>query len=191
MLVRKTLASRFLALLAVCGVGALASCGGGEDSFGKRYYVSGTVTYNGSPLQKGKISFIPDDPAKGVGASGSIEEGSYTLSTGGGGDGAQAGKYKVTIYAREDATEKAKADFAKITKGKETGSMPGRFLAQAGAQAEAHAKSLIPTGYGDARTTNLTAEVKEQSNTINFTLSDADAPPEPKDLTKAGGRRGR
>jgi hypothetical protein len=167
----------------------MASCGG-EDAFGKRFYVSGTVTYNGAPLQKGRISFIPDDP-KGVGASGSIEDGSYTLSTGGEGDGAQAGKYKVTIYAREDASAKAKADFAKITKGKETGSMPGRFLAQAEAQAEAHAKSLIPTGYGDVRTTNLTAEVKEQSNTINFTLTDADAPPEPKEPPKTGGRRGR
>jgi hypothetical protein len=137
-------------------------------------------------LELGKISFIPDDP-KGVGASGSIEDGSYTLSTGGESDGARPGKYKVTIYAREDATAKAKADFAKVNKGMDPGYLPGRFLASA----EAHAKSLIPTGYGDVRTTNLTAEVKEQSNTINFTLSDADAPPEPKEPAKAGGRRGR
>jgi hypothetical protein len=137
-------------------------------------------------LELGKISFIPDDP-KGVGASGSIEEGSYTLSTGGGDDGAKAGNYKVTSYAREDATAKAKADFAKANKGMDPGYLPGRFLASP----EAHAKSLIPTGYGDVRTTNLTAEVKEQSNTINFTLSDADAPPEPKEPPKTGGRRGR
>ena len=121
------------------------------------------------------------------GATGVIANGSYSLSTGGGDDGAKAGKYKVTIFAREDSTEKAKADFAKANKGKDPGYLPGRFLATA----EAHAKSLIPTGYGDVRTTNLTAEVKEQSNTINFALTDADAPPEPKEPAKTGGRRGR
>ncbi len=52
-------------------------------------------------------------------------------------------------------------------------------------KAEAEAKSLIPAGYGDVRTTTLTAEVKEQSNTIDFKLSDADAPPEPKRRRKA------
>ena len=44
------------------------------------------------------------------------------------------------------------------------------------AKAAAEAKSLIPPGYGDIRTTTLTAEVKPESNTFNFTLSDAEAP---------------
>jgi hypothetical protein len=56
------------------------------------------------------------------------------------------------------------------------------------AKAEAQAKSLIPTGYGNVTTTTLTAEVKEQSNTIDFKLSDADAPPEPKAATVKGRR---
>ena len=60
------------------------------------------------------------------------------------------------------------------------------------AKAEAAAKSLIPAGYGDLRTTTLTAEVKAESNTIPFELSDANAPPEP---PKAGaapkGRKGK
>jgi hypothetical protein len=47
------------------------------------------------------------------------------------------------------------------------------------AGAQAKAKSLIPAGYGDPRTTNLSAEVKAESNSINFKLSDADAPPPP------------
>jgi hypothetical protein len=180
----KALALRPLLLLSACGIVAMTSCGG-EDPFGKRYYVSGTVTYNGKPLEKGKISFVPENP-KDLGASGVIENGAYTLSTGGGDDGARPGKYKVTIFAKEDATEKAKATFAKEAKGADPGYLPGRFLAQA----ESQAKSLIPTGYGDVRTTNLTAEVKEQSNTINFDLTDADAPPEPKAPAKTGARRG-
>ncbi len=70
------------------------------------------MTYNGNPLEKGAISFVPDDP-KGVGATGAIENGSYTMSTGGNSDGARAGKYKVTITAKEDSSAKAKADFEK------------------------------------------------------------------------------
>jgi hypothetical protein len=185
MLFHHALARRCFAFSAVCFVVAMTSCGT-DDGLGKRYSVSGTVTYNGNPLEKGKISFVPDDP-KSVGASGIIENGSYRLSTGGGDDGARAGKYKVTITAKEDATAKAQADFNKASKGAAgPGHIPGQFMAKA----EAQAKSLIPTGYGDINTTTLTAEVKEQSNTIDFKLSDAEAPPEPKATTKGGGRKG-
>jgi hypothetical protein len=67
----------------------LASCGTADYGIGQRYPVSGTVTYNGQPLEKGMISFTPDG-TKGVGATGVIEDGSYALSTAGGGDGALA-----------------------------------------------------------------------------------------------------
>ena len=173
----------FLALLAAGGVIALASCGS-DDTFGKRYAVSGTVTYNGTPLEKGRIGFFPDNPT-GVGAAGDIEKGSYQLSMVGGGDGARPGKYKVVVTAKEDVTAKAKADFAKVSKNTETDRIPGQFMANA----EAHAKSLIPTGYGSVTTTSLTAEVKEQSNTIDFKLSDAEAPPEPKAEPKGRGHK--
>jgi hypothetical protein len=192
MLSSRTLSRRLLAALAVCGVVVIASCGT-EDSFGKRYPVSGKVTYNDQPLEKGNISFIPDDP-KGVGATGAIENGSYQLSTGGDNDGARAGKYKVVVIAREDASAKAKADFekargaAKNIKGtEERVVIPKEFMVKA----EAEAKSLIPPGYGDGRTTNLTAEVLEKSNSLDFKLSDAEAPPPPKEEPKSRGRGGR
>ena len=172
----------FVALAASVAL-ILSSCGGGEEAFGKRYSVSGTVTYNGQPLEKGAISFIPE---KGAGATGVIEKGSYTLSTGGEQDGALPGKYKVTITAKEDNEALAKATFAKESKRAESTitAIPRQYLANAAAAA----KSLIPVGYGDLRTTTLSAEVKESSNTIPFTISDADAPPEP---PKAGPAKGR
>jgi hypothetical protein len=187
-----TLSRRRLAVLAACGVVVIASCGT-EDSFGKRYPVSGTVTYNSQPLEKGNISFIPDDP-KGVGATGAIANGSYQLSTGGENDGARPGKYKVVVIAREDTAARAKADFekargaAKNNKGtEERVIIPREFLVKA----EAEARSLIPPGYGDSRTTNLTAEVLEKSNSLDFKLSDAEAPPPPTTgPTKGHGRRG-
>jgi len=61
-------------------------------------------------------------------------------------------------------------------------------------KAEAAAKSLIPAGYGDVRTTTLKAEVEAKSNTFNFDLTDADAPPEPPKAPAKGnapGRKGR
>jgi major membrane immunogen (membrane-anchored lipoprotein) len=175
---------RFYTMLAVPALLVMASCGT-DDGLGKRYPVSGTVTYNGNPLEKGEINFVTEDLTKNYGATGLITNGSYTLSTGGNDDGAQAGKYKVTIKAKEDYLAKAQADFQKES-GKVNPKLPPHYTAKA----EAAAKSLIPAGYGDARTTTLTAEVKQQSNTINFTLSDADAPPEPtKASTKGQGRR--
>jgi len=122
---------------------------------------------------------------KNFGATGIITNGSYTLSTGGNDDGAQAAKYKVTVTAKEDCTSKARADFQKVSGVVGEGKIPPQNLAKANATA----KSLIPTGYGDVRTTNLTAEVKPEKNVINFTLSDAEAPPAPKGPPQGKGPR--
>ena len=175
--------SRSLAALAVPALLVLASCGATDDGLGKRYPVSGTVKYNGNPLEKGEISFVTEDMSKNFGATGIISKGSYSLSMGSEGDGAQAGKYKVTISAKEDYSEKAQADFQK-----ETGSTSPKVLGNFVAKAAAAAKSLIPAGYGDARTTTLKADVEAKSNTLNFDLSDADAPPEPPKQAPATGR---
>jgi major membrane immunogen (membrane-anchored lipoprotein) len=173
---------RWPAMLALPGLLVMASCGS-DDGLGKRYPVSGTVTYNGQPVERGEISFISEDLKNNIGASGTITNGSYTLSTGGGNDGAQVGKYKVTITAKEDYLAQAKADFQKESKQQEVSFIPPQYIAKA----EAEAKSLIPAGYGDPRTTTLKAEVKAQSNPIDFKLSDADAPPAPPAAAKGRG----
>ena len=168
---RNRLPRRSLAMLALPALLVMASCGA-DDGLGKRYPVSGTVTYNGNPLEKGEISFVSEDLKNNFGASGRITDGSCILSTGGNGDGAQAGKYKVTITSKEDYLAKAKADFQKETKQQVSNYIPPQFIAKA----EAAAKSLIPAGYGDPSTTNLKAEVEAKSNSLDFKLSDAEAP---------------
>jgi major membrane immunogen (membrane-anchored lipoprotein) len=186
MAVLNRLPRRFLAILAVPALLVMASCGS-DDGLGKRFPVSGTVTYNGKPLEKGEISFVTQDLTKNYGATGIIASGAYSLSTGGNDDGAQAGKYKVTVTAKEDFLAKAKADFQKESGQNTSNYIPPQYIAKA----EAASKTLVPAGYGDARTTTLTAEVKEQaSNPINFELSDADAPPGPKAADKSPGRKG-
>ncbi len=77
---------RFQLMLAVPALIVMASCGT-DDGLGKRFSVSGTVTYNGNPLEKGTISFVSEDLKNNLGASGTITNGSYTLSTGGNEDG--------------------------------------------------------------------------------------------------------
>ena len=94
----------------------------------------------------------------------------------------------MTITSKEDYLAKAKADFLKESKQQESNYIPTQFIAKA----QAAAKSLIPGGYGDPRTTTLKAEVEAKTNTIDFKLSDAEAPPEPAAAKgNSGGRRGR
>lgn len=162
------------ALSALVTLVLLTSCSE-DDGLGKRYPVSGTVTYNGTSLEKGTISFVSEDLGKNYGAGGAIKDGYYTLSTGGNDDGAQPGKYTVAITAKEDFYAKAKANFEKESGRPDPGFIPQQFLRKA----ESKAKSFIPSGYGDSRTTTLSAEVKPQSNMIDFELSDAKSPPEP------------
>jgi hypothetical protein len=71
----------------------LAGCGGSA------YPVSGTVKVKGGEvLKQGNVQFISDQHT----ASGMIgQDGRYTLSSSGAGDGAPAGKYKVIFLSTE------------------------------------------------------------------------------------------
>ena len=78
------------ALIATCCVG----CGGrgGPD----RVEVSGTVTYNGTPIPEGTIRFVPG-PTSSVPLSGaSIKEGAYNADQNG---GVPVGTHKIEIEA--------------------------------------------------------------------------------------------
>jgi hypothetical protein len=146
--------------LASMGLFLVLGCG---DSTGlaKRYPVSGTVTYGGKPVEKGTISFVPAAPG-GREATGEISGGSYSLTTAAPGDGALPGSYKVTVIAKEMDTTKLK----EIAKG-------GQFHHDEHfAKALKNAKPLVPSKYGVPETSGLTAEVKAQSNSINFDLTD-------------------
>ena len=139
---------------------SIVGCG---DSTGlpKRYAVKGTVTYKGAPVEKGTISFKPEDATNGRAATGDIENGSYYLTTAIDGDGALPGKYKVTISSRE-------ADFSKAEANITGGSMRQDDVAAA----YQDAKKLTPAKYEIAETSGLEAEVLAKSNEFNFDLTD-------------------
>ncbi len=154
--------SRVLALSATLGCLLVLGCS--DDGLGKRYYVGGTVKYNGKPVEKGEINFVTTVEG-GRAASGVIENGSYTLTTLTPGDGALPGKYEVTIASREVDLSEAQA---KVGKMGGNISLPQEMVGKAYKKA----KNNIPAKYSTTSTSGLTTEVKEQSNTIDFDLTD-------------------
>jgi hypothetical protein len=155
-----TISPRWLLTLASLCVLTITGCG--ADDLGRRYSVSGTVTYKGQPVEKGTITFTPSD-ANGRVATGTIENGKYTLSTLGDNDGALPGKYMVSMSAREIDLSIAEKNAEKT----------GGMLRQDDvAKAYAKAKMDIPAKYELAETSGLTATVEQKSNTINFELQD-------------------
>src|SRR5258708_2386637 len=96
------MASKSLAIFAIAlGFGpVVAGCGGSSvrPTMGR---VHGTVSYEGKPLDKGRITFTPvssDGISGGTGAMSPIEsDGSFDLTTFDTGDGAIVGQHIVTV----------------------------------------------------------------------------------------------
>ena len=125
--------------LAVLG---LAGCGG------ERVPVSGSVSYNGDPVDNGSISFLADSSAGGeaVNAGGDIKDGKYSIQAA---RGPKAGKYKV-----------------EITWNKKTGRMvptPGDA-----AVPMPETKQVLPPKYN--KQSQLTADITSGGNTVDFDL---------------------
>lgn len=88
-------------LACVASIAVCLGCGGGGDQK-KTAKVTGAVTYGGNPVTGGSLTFAPkaegSTPGKtGTGAIG--EDGTYTVSTYGNGDGAVIGEHTITYSA--------------------------------------------------------------------------------------------
>lgn len=155
--------------LALAGLLGILGCS--DDGLDKRYPVSGTVTYNGKPLESGSINFVPE-AVGGRGAVGEIKNGAYTLTTQTPGDGAFPGKYSVTVVALAIDTSQAEAETKKLA-AKSKVEYDGPMLDQAAlGKALKNAKSNVPAKYGQIDTSGFKAEVKTESNKFNFELKD-------------------
>jgi hypothetical protein len=137
-----------------------------DDGLGKRYKVTGKITYKGEPVKHGLICFITPD-AGGRSATATISDGYYTLQTQEPGDGAFPGEYSVTVAAKtpdlEGAATKAKA------KGNTAAYTPPDFTAAA----YKNAPNEVPAKYATVGSQNpLKAKVEPKSNEINFELTD-------------------
>jgi hypothetical protein len=158
---RNRLTSCGLLAVALSLPGVLSPLGcGPDDGLGKRFPVSGKVTYKNQPVTSGTVNFFPEDPNTARPATGEIQsDGSYRLTTQTPGDGAMGGKYKVAISAYE------------VDKSKTSSPAQGGVADQV-VVAQAPRKSLIPVKYSGTDASGLTATVAPGSTTFNFDLTD-------------------
>lgn len=82
---------RKLAVVALIVALGILGCGPQEE---KLYHVSGTVTYGGKPVPKGRISFDPT--TEGPMGFATIEDGKYDTAKG---NGVRGGKYSIRVNA--------------------------------------------------------------------------------------------
>lgn len=130
------------AVLSVVAI-LLAGCGG------KPSQVSGTVTLDGKPLERGTVGFTPANG--GMRASGVIEnDGTYTLTTNRD-SGLEPGEYMVTVVSREPGPPATTGPPA-----------PGPYI--------------TPQHYAAEATSGLKFTVERGSNTIDLELTAAGAP---------------
>ena len=84
-----------------------ACCAGCSQSIVvEKTTVSGTVTYNGQPVEKGEIRFLPKSGTAGPLASGAIVDGKYTVTAAG---GVPVGTHKVEIVGHGELPKPANA----------------------------------------------------------------------------------
>ena len=136
-------------LCVILGASAfLAGCGGGGSPAPATVPVKGVVKYQGKPVPKLSVAFIPD--SKGMVASGTTDSyGKFTLMTSKPGDGAMVGTYKVAISFVPDGIPE----------------MPGLPGTE-----KPLPPSPIPVKYADGNTSGLTKTVEKDASKNDFTF---------------------
>lgn len=157
---RKTIGHAAVSALSALALLAVAGCGD-DSGLAKRYPVSGKVTYKGESVKHGTIRFEPVNNIEGRAASGTIEDGYYSLTTAVQDDGALPGEYNVTILAQETDTSQINAK-AKGGAGRQDDVI----------KATKRAKRLVPSKYELAQTSGLKKQVKPESNKFDIELTD-------------------
>jgi hypothetical protein len=111
----------------------------------KTAVVRGKVTYKGKPVPHGSVTFMPT--GSGPSATGEIQsDGTYTLTTYSSGDGAILGSHKVMVVAMQDMSGRLPEERTPLP------------------------PPIVPDRYTNPATTPLTAEVKDEENTIDLNL---------------------
>ncbi len=183
----------FFAIVCVAGLMAMLGCGKKAPILNV-VKTTGTVTYNGNPVEGAQVTFFPRRREGGKSAPGRTDSaGTFRLQSyvGGStfGDGAQADDYKVVIFKADAAA--AGANDPTTPPDLETMSEENRALMEermrplgklteaeakqrfAGGKVEDRKISLLPGKYADATTTDLEASVTAgEKNEFVFDLND-------------------
>src|SRR5579883_2480231 len=93
---------RLVSILKILGaLAAVALAGGCGDSYGGRCAVSGTIMFQGKPLDHGQITFVPTSPGLATQAGTDIRAGRYAIARA---KGLVPGKYRVIISSGDGVT---------------------------------------------------------------------------------------
>lgn len=149
--------TRFATIAALAALMALAGCG---DSL-NLVPVSGTVTYNGKPVEGANVTFMPETGPIGTGTTDA--SGKYTLTTEGK-PGAVVGKHGVMINK------------SSAVAGASSAPSPDDMMKMAskmGKGAASMSKPELPVKYSTTQGSGLSADVKaDGANTFDFPLAD-------------------
>jgi hypothetical protein len=173
---------------------AVAGCGPGHGlTLGR---VQGKVTYKGEPVRYGTVFFVPDllKGTDGPSAMGIIkDDGTYTLSTDSGGDGALVGHHKVGVVGLDPTPiqkasakplpdpEEAPSDYmqAKGKLAQQARRAPRKAAAAVAAQGDTFTdrggrtyRYVIPKKLGNYEESGLEVDVARGSNTIDFDIAE-------------------
>ena len=154
-----------LAVIFGCATWSMHGCGGPERP--ETAPVTGQVTVNGKPLEKGTIQFIPTN---GRLAMGQIVKGNYSLTTFEENDGALLGNHVVTVTAMEVSRNKKLPKFEPPADA-----TPSRIRVLEAEWLERHGGRIkvkwhAPEKYSDSRTSPLTAEISPGENVKDFSI---------------------
>ena len=131
----------------------VAGCGSGLRPIAGSVGVSGTVTFNGQPLEQGMVRFAPESGGKAQPATGQIKNGKFTMLTTASSPGVVVGKYKVSIISNKPFTPPPL----------KPGTPPDP-------KAKFEPESLIPTKYNAIETSGLEADVTAAVTSLTFAL---------------------
>lgn len=159
-------------LAAVCLLVATSGCGGSD--FPEPVPVSGTILYQGKPVEDARVTFLSTGEGKGRSASGKTDsEGKFKLTTFSTGDGAIPGEYTVTVLKLDPA-----AKGADVNIDPETGEYGADYSAMMDAAASGDDKSIsessvLPEKYGNAAESGIQRAVMEgQRNEFTIELDE-------------------
>lgn len=152
------MSTRFAVFYAVLLFLGVAGCGTDGPAI---YPVSGTVTYNGAPVENAQVTFIPENGSPGTGQTDA--SGKYQISTRGK-DGAALGLNKVTIVKMSSAGPAMPAN----------PTPEDMIKAAEAAKGKQQTEMMLPDKYGTAFSSGLTADVKtdQAANVFDFSLTD-------------------
>jgi hypothetical protein len=136
-----------------CVLVIAGGCGSGVRAIDGSVPVSGTVTFNGQPLEQGMVRFAPEGGGKTQPATGQIKNGKFTMQTTASSPGVVAGKYKVSIISNKPFSPPAL----------KPGTPPDP-------KAKFEPESLIPKKYNDIKTSGLEADVTAAVTSLTFAL---------------------